>query len=98
MEVQIPVSKVEMPANFEEYVIPLMSILRDKLVLTGSLSLKLLGIPSMRKELKNSDFDFGLKAPLTVEEFIHFKDFFELESNFEEQENAAIMALRWGNN
>jgi hypothetical protein len=86
MSIQIPVSKIEMPDSFEEYAMPIMNILRDKLVLTGSLSLKLLGVPSVRKELKYSDFDFGLKAPLTADEFSHFKDFFELQSNFEQQE------------
>ena len=86
MKIQIPVSEIEMPTNFEEYVIPIMNILKDKLVLTGSLSLKLLGVPFTRRGLKNSDFDFGLRAPLTIDEFIHFKDFLELQSNFEEQE------------
>lgn len=86
MVIQTPVSKIEMPSNFEEYVIPIMNILKDKLVLTGSLSLRLLGVPFIRKELKSSDFDFGLRAPLTIDEFVHFKDFFELQSNFEDQE------------
>ena len=86
MVIQTPISKIEMPSNFEEYAIPVINILKDKLVLTGSLSLKLLGVPFARKELKSSDFDFGLRAPLTVDEFVHFKDFFELHSNFEEQE------------
>jgi hypothetical protein len=86
MVIQIPVSEIEMPSNFEEYAIPIMNILKDKLVLTGSLSLKLLGVPFARKELKSSDFDFGLRAPLTIDEFVHFKDFFELQSNFEDQE------------
>jgi hypothetical protein len=49
MKIQIPVSKIKMPTNFEEYAIPIMNILKDKLVLTGSLSLRLLGVPFARK-------------------------------------------------
>lgn len=90
-KIKHPVSKIEMPDDFNHLALPMMSFLRDKLVLTGSLSLKLLGIPIRRKNFDSSDFDFGLKAPLTVDEFVHFKDFFELESNYEQMEEYDAM-------
>lgn len=80
-----PVSRIPMPSIFNEHAASMISFTGGNLVLTGSLSLKLLGIP-LNREVKNSDFDFALKRSFTEDEYLHFKDFFGLESNAEEIE------------
>jgi hypothetical protein len=55
-----------------------MLAMNDKFVLTGSLSLKLLGFESIDKI---GDFDFGLLDTFTEEEWLSLKNFFNLASN-----------------
>jgi hypothetical protein len=59
---------------WEKYILPMLAM-NSKFVLTGSLSLKLLGIESMSDV---GDFDFSLSDNLTEEEYISMKNFFEL--------------------
>ena len=59
---------------FEKYIIPMLSM-NDKFVLTGSLSLKLMGFEPMDKV---GDFDFGLLDTFTEEEYVALKNFFQL--------------------
>lgn len=56
-----------------DFVLPLMNF-SDKLVLAGSLSLKLLGL--MKKERQSKDIDFVLTEELTQYELDHIRDFF----------------------
>ena len=62
---------------FEKYILPMMAM-NDKFVLTGSLSLKLLGFEPMDKI---GDFDFGLLDTFTEEEWSSLKNFFGLVSH-----------------
>ena len=62
---------------FEKYILPMLSM-NDKFVLTGSLSLKLMGFEPMDNV---GDFDFGLLDTFTEEEWISIKNFFGLASN-----------------
>ena len=59
---------------FEKYILPMLSM-NDKFVLTGSLSLKLMGFEPMDKV---GDFDFGLLDTFTEEEYVALKNFFQL--------------------
>jgi hypothetical protein len=59
---------------FEKYILPMLSM-NEKFVLTGSLSLKLLGFEPMDKV---GDFDFGLLDTFTEEEYVSLKNFFGL--------------------
>ena len=59
---------------FEKYILPMLAM-NDKFVLTGSLSLKLLGLEPMDKV---GDFDFGLLDTFTEEEYNALKSFFNL--------------------
>lgn len=60
--------------KFENYILPILAT-NKKFVLTGSLSLKLLGFEPMDKV---GDFDFGLTDEFTEEEYLTLKNFFEL--------------------
>lgn len=51
-----------------------------KLVLAGSVSLHVLGIHNFFNNQRPIDLDFGLLEPLTEEEFLMLRGFFELES------------------
>ena len=57
---------------FDKYLLPLLAM-NDKFVLTGSLSLKLLGFEPLDKV---GDFDIGLTSAFTEEEFNTIKNFF----------------------
>ena len=62
---------------FEKYILPMLSM-NEKFVLTGSLSLKLLGFEPMDKV---GDFDFGLLDTFTEEEYVSLKNFFQLSNS-----------------
>ena len=71
---------------FEKYILPMLAM-NDKFVLTGSLSLKLLGFEPVDKV---GDFDFGLTDTFTEEDYMSIKNFFDLHDsrhgyNWEEQ-------------
>lgn len=59
---------------FEKYILPMLSM-NDKFILTGSLSLKLLGFEKMDDI---GDFDFGLLEEFNEEEYQALKNFFQL--------------------
>lgn len=59
---------------FEKYILPMLAI-NNKFVLTGSLSLKLLGFEPMDSI---GDFDFGLLDEFTEEDYNNLKSFFNL--------------------
>lgn len=64
--------------TFEKFILPMLAM-NDKFVLTGSLSLKFLGIEPMDGV---GDFDFGLTSPFTEDDYLSLKTFFDLsESN-----------------
>jgi len=73
---------------FEKYILPMLSM-NEKFVLTGSLSLKLMGFEPMDKV---GDFDFGLLDTFTEEEYVALKNFFQLSdlSNGYGQESESI--------
>jgi hypothetical protein len=66
---------------FDKYLLPLLAM-NDKFVLTGSLSLKLLGFEPLDKV---GDFDIGLTSAFTEEEFITIKNFFGFFTSYEEK-------------
>ena len=66
---------------FEKYLLPLLAM-NDKFVLTGSLSLKLLGFEPLDKV---GDFDLGLTSPFTEEEFHTIKNFFGFFTTYGEK-------------
>jgi len=51
-----------------------------KLILAGSVSLHALGITHLDFKVRKPDLDFALTEPLTEEEFLLFKSFFELKT------------------
>lgn len=59
---------------FEKYILPMLAM-NNKFVLTGSLSLKLLGFEPMGII---GDFDFGLLDEFTEEDYNNLKSFFNL--------------------
>ena len=59
---------------FDKFVLPMLTM-GDKFVLTGSLSLKLLGFEPMKDV---GDFDFGLSKEFTEEDYNNIKNFFDL--------------------
>jgi hypothetical protein len=61
---------------FDKYVLPMLAM-NDKFVLTGSLSLKLLGFEPIDRV---GDIDIGLLSPFTEEEWTTLKNFFGLVS------------------
>jgi len=66
---------------FEKYLLPLLAM-NEKFVLTGSLSLKLLGFEPLDKV---GDFDIGLTSAFTEEEFITVKNFFGFYTSYGER-------------
>jgi hypothetical protein len=68
---------------FDKYVLPMLAM-NDKFVLTGSLSLKLLGFEPIDRV---GDIDIGLLSPFTEEEWTTLKNFFGLQSTQSEMYN-----------
>lgn len=66
---------------FEKYLLPLLAM-NDKFVLTGSLSLKLLGFEPLDRV---GDFDIGLTSKFTEEEYNTIKNFFGFYSSYGER-------------
>jgi len=64
---------------FDNYILPILTM-NDKFVLTGSLSLKLLGLEPMEHV---GDFDFGLREEFTEEDYNNLKNFFDLRDSKE---------------
>lgn len=62
---------------FEKYILPMLAM-NDKFLLTGSLSLKLLGFEPIDQI---GDFDFGLLSKFTEEDYHNIKNFFGLHDN-----------------
>lgn len=67
----------------DKYILPMMAM-NEKFVLTGSLSLKLLGFEPIDKV---GDIDIGLLDTFTEEEWVSFKNFFGLASTQSEMYN-----------
>jgi hypothetical protein len=59
---------------FNKYILPMLTM-NNKFVLTGSLSLRLLGLEPMSPI---GDFDFGLREEFTEEDYNNIKNFFDL--------------------
>lgn len=66
---------------FDKYLLPLLAM-NDKFVLTGSLSLKLLGFEPLDRV---GDFDLGLTSKFTEEEYNTIKNFFGFYSSYGEK-------------
>jgi len=66
---------------FDKYLLPLLAM-NDKFVLTGSLSLKLLGFESLDRV---GDFDIGLTSAFTEEDFNTAKNFFGFFTSYGEK-------------
>lgn len=66
---------------FDKYLLPLLAM-NDKFVLTGSLSLKLLGFEPLDKV---GDFDIGLTSAFTEEDFNTIKNFFGFYTSYGEK-------------
>lgn len=62
---------------FEKYILPMLAM-NDKFLLTGSLSLKLLGFEPIDEV---GDFDLGLLDKFTEEDYHNIKSFFNLHDN-----------------
>jgi hypothetical protein len=62
---------------FEKYILPMLAM-NDKFLLTGSLSLKLLGFEPIDEI---GDFDLGLLSKFTEEDYHNLKSFFNLHDN-----------------
>jgi hypothetical protein len=62
---------------FEKHILPMLAM-NDKFLLTGSLSLKLLGFEPI-KDI--GDFDFALLSKFTEEDYHNIKNFFNLHDN-----------------
>jgi len=69
----------------DKYVLPIMAM-NEKFVLTGSLSLKLLGFEPIDKV---GDIDIGLLEPFTEEEWTTLKNFFGLSTSQSEMYDGA---------
>jgi len=68
-------TSVDRQKQFEQYILPMLAA-NNKLVLTGSLSLKLLGFEPMDDII--GDFDLGLIDEFTEEDYNILKNFFGL--------------------
>jgi hypothetical protein len=66
-----------LPEKYEDIILPLMTI-NPKLTLGGSLALHLLNIMDYDFTNRKPDLDFSLLEPLTEEELLSIKDFFDL--------------------
>jgi hypothetical protein len=67
-----------LPEKYENILLPLITI-NPKLVLGGSLALHILDIMDYDFNNRKPDLDFSLLEPLTEEELIIIKDFFNLD-------------------
>jgi len=63
--------------SFEKFILPMLAM-NNKICLTGSLSLKLLGFEPMEKV---GDFDLGLTEVFTEEDYNSIKNFFDLNDS-----------------
>ena len=64
--------------SFLNYILPILSM-NNKLLLTGSLSLKLLGFEPLDKV---GDFDFALQDNFTEEDYLAIKSFFNMHPTY----------------
>lgn len=67
----------ELPEEYENIILPLLGI-NSKLSLGGSLALYILGISDYDFSKRKADIDISLSEPLTEEELLIIKDFFDL--------------------
>ena len=84
-----------LPEKYENIILPLMTI-NPKLVLGGSLALHILDIMDYNFNNRKPDLDFSLLEPLTEEELLFCKDFFDL--NFIAKRNDYEMETEKVNN
>jgi len=66
-----------LPQKYDDIILPLTN-LSDKLILGGSLGLYVIGIVEYDFKNRKPDIDFSLTEPLTEDELLVFKDFFNL--------------------
>ncbi len=66
-----------LPQKYDDIILPLTN-LSDKLILGGSLGLYVMGIVEYDFKSRKPDIDFSLTEPLTEDELMIFKDFFNL--------------------
>lgn len=66
-----------LPQKYDDIILPLTN-LSDKLILGGSLGLYVMGIVEYDFKNRKPDIDFSLTEPLTEDELLIFKDFFNL--------------------
>jgi hypothetical protein len=66
-----------LPQKYDDIILPLTN-LSDKLILGGSLGLYVMGIVEYYFKNRKPDIDFSLTEPLTEDELLIFKDFFNL--------------------
>jgi hypothetical protein len=67
-----------LPQKYDDIIFALTSI-NDKLILGGSLGLYVMGVIDYDFKNRKPDIDFSLTEPLTEEELLTLKDFFNLE-------------------
>jgi len=67
-----------LPQKYDDIIFALTSI-NDKLILGGSLGLYIMGIIDYDFKNRKPDIDFSLTEPLTEDELLTLKDFFNLE-------------------
>jgi hypothetical protein len=67
-----------LPQKYDDIIFALTSI-NDKLILGGSLGLYVMGIIDYDFKNRKPDIDFSLTEPLTEDELLTLKDFFNLE-------------------
>lgn len=67
---------------YEQFILPYFS-LSDKVVLGGSLAMKMLGLMDFKEENRQPDLDFSLTEPLTQQELSIIVDFFNLKNRDE---------------
>ena len=67
-----------LPQKYDDIIFALTSV-NDKLILGGSLGLYVMGVIEYDFKNRKPDIDFSLTEPLTEEELLTLKDFFNLE-------------------
>ena len=67
---------------YEQFILPYFS-LSDKVVLGGSLAMKMLGLMDFKEENRQPDLDFSLTESLTKQELSTIVDFFNLKNRDE---------------
>jgi hypothetical protein len=67
-----------LPQKYDDIIFALTSI-NDKLILGGSLGLYIMGVIDYDFKNRKPDIDFSLTEPLTEDELLTLKDFFNLE-------------------